>query len=105
MLRKAKLIGRFYRMAMMPFCLCLSVGLICPVITWGISPAPILCLVKLLLYGVIVYFVIDFNRHDFAYYANLDLPRHVLLVWSCAIDYLLFGLLMSFAIFWSRCLD
>ncbi|MEG1405969.1 MAG: hypothetical protein RRZ83_00065 [Alistipes sp.] len=102
MLRSAKLVWRFYRTAMLPFCLCLSVCLVLPVLRWGATTVPSLSLAKLLLYGVVIYFIADSKRNVFVYYTNLGLRRNTLLAWSCAYDYLLFGLLMLFAILWAH---
>lgn len=97
MWRKVKLVWRFYRSAMLPACLCISLGLVVPVLSFGPAIVPWLCLAKLLLSAVIVYFVVTLRPADFYYYANLGLPRRTLLVWSCVADYLLFYLLIRLA--------
>lgn len=90
---------RFYRSSLLLACLCVSAALAWPVMVNGGPNVQSLCLAKAVCYAPILYLLLSLAPHRFYYYANLALPRTVLLAWSCGFDFLLFIGLVEAAAF------
>lgn len=98
-LRKMRLVWRFYRTSLLLPCLCVSAALAWPVMFDGGPNVPTLCIAKVFCYAPLLYLFFSLCPRRFYYYANLGIPRIPLVAWSCIFDFLIFIVLVRAAAF------